>query len=168
MRRCYNTKSENVMSSTSQDTQNRSPQSKYECLIGVWKFSSYVRKDLQSNKTKDVFGQNPRGYLIYTREQRMMALVIPETRENLKSDADRIDHHKKMVSYSGTYTVSDNTVTHHVDVAWNEAWVGTHQQRFFQIDGSRLTITTVPTVYNIGEGEQISTLILNRCTDTTM
>lgn len=156
------------MSSTSQDAQVGNPQSKNECLIGVWKFASYLRKDLQSNKTMNPFGQNPRGYLIYTSEQRMMVLVIPETRENLKSDADRMDHHKRMVSYSGTYTVSDNTVTHHVDVAWNEAWVGTDLQRFFQIDAGQLTITTAPTVYNLDEGEQTSTLILNRCTNTIL
>jgi hypothetical protein len=30
-----------------------------------------------------------------------------------------------MVAYTGRYTIADGKLVHHVDAAWNEAWIGT-------------------------------------------
>jgi hypothetical protein len=67
-----------------------------------------------------------------------------------------------MVSYTGRYTIAGDKVTHHVDVAWNEAWIGTDLVRSFKITGDRLIITTAPTKYGIDGVEQVSTLTLER------
>jgi hypothetical protein len=131
-------------------------------IVGVWKFLSYVRTDAVTGKNTNIFGEHPRGWLIYTAEGRMMVIVVPEKRKLLVKDEDRIHHHKEMVSYTGRYTIEGNKVVHHVDVAWNEAWIGTDLVRSFTISGDRLTITTTPTKYGLDGVEQVSTLTLAR------
>ncbi len=49
-----------------------------------------------------------------------------------------------MLAYAGTYTVDDEKAVHHVDAAWNEAWTGTDQVRFYKLDGNRLAISGAP------------------------
>jgi hypothetical protein len=131
-------------------------------LEGTWKFLNYVRTDLGTGRNLNIFGAHPRGWLIYTAEGRMMVIVVPENRKLLETDADRIEHHKQMVAYTGRYTVGDGKVIHHVDVAWNEAWIGTDLVRSYEINGDRLTITTAPTKYGLDAAEQVSTLTLER------
>src|SRR5262245_53948439 len=70
-------------------------------------------------------GEHPKGYLIYTPEGRMMVIVVADNRNPPKADEDRIALHKHMVAYSGRYVVNGERVVHHVDVAWNPAWMGT-------------------------------------------
>jgi Lipocalin-like domain len=131
-------------------------------IVGTWRFLAYVRTDPTTGKNTNVFGEHPRGWLIYTAEGRMMVIVVPESRKPLEKDKDRIAHHKQMVSYTGRYTVAGDKVIHHVDVAWNEAWIGTDLVRSYKITGDRLTITTAPTKYGIDGVEQVSTLTLER------
>jgi Lipocalin-like domain len=131
-------------------------------IVGLWRFLSYTRTDPITGKNTNIFGEHPRGWLIYTGEGRMMVIVVPEYRKPLEKDEDRITHHKQMVSYTGQYTIDGDKVIHHVDVAWNEAWIGTDLVRSFKIDGDRLTITTAPTKYGVSGVEQVSTLILER------
>ena len=131
-------------------------------LVGTWKFLNYVRTDPSTGKNVKIFGGHPRGWLIYTAEGRMMVIVVPENRKPLEKDADRIEHHKQMVAYTGRYTLADGKVIHHVDVAWNEAWIGTDIVRSYNINGDRLIITTAPTKYGLDAVEQVSTLTLER------
>jgi len=131
-------------------------------IAGTWKFLAYVRTDPITGKNTNVFGEHPRGWLIYTAEGRMMVLVVPESRKPLETEEDRIGHHKQMVAYTGRYTIAGDKVIHHVDVAWNEAWIGTDLVRSYEIARDRLTITTAPTRYGIDGVEQVSTLTLER------
>jgi len=49
-----------------------------------------------------------------------------------------------MFAYTGRYEVSGAEVVHHVDTAWNPNWVGTEQQRTFELDGDTLILRTPP------------------------
>jgi len=131
-------------------------------LVGTWKFLNYVRTDPSTGLTVNIFGRHPRGWLIYTVEGRMMVIVVPESRRPLAKDEDRIEHHKQMVAYTGRYTIADGKVIHHVDAAWNEAWIGTDIVRSYKIIGDRLIITTAPTKYGLDAAEQVSTLTLEK------
>jgi hypothetical protein len=131
-------------------------------IVGTWKFLSYIRTDPGTGKNVNVFGERPRGWLIYTAEGRMMVIVVPESRKPLEKDEDRIAYHKQMVAYTGKYAIAGNKVIHYVDAAWNEAWIGTDLVRSYEIAGDRLTITTAPTKYGLDAVEQVSTLTLER------
>jgi len=43
-----------------------------------------------------------------------------------------------MIAYSGRYRVEDGKVITKVEVAWNEAWVGSEQVRFLRFEGDDL------------------------------
>ena len=113
-------------------------------LVGNWKLVSFVSEELATGKKTAVLGEHPKGYLIYTPQGRMSALLVHETRSPPKVDEDRINLHKYMFAYSGRYTVEGDKVVHHVDVSWNESWTGTDQVRYFKLEGDSLTITGPP------------------------
>src|SRR5262249_7461545 len=49
-------------------------------IVGTWKFLTYVRTDPVTGKNTNIFGEHPRGWLVYTAEGRMMVIVVPESR----------------------------------------------------------------------------------------
>jgi hypothetical protein len=117
-------------------------------LIGTWKLQSYVREVLPGGERVSQFGDHPDGYLTYTADGRMHAILIMDKRapprEVVPTDAEKSRLFASMVSYAGTFAVEGEKVVHHVDISWNQAWTGTDQVRFFKLDGDRLTITTAP------------------------
>jgi hypothetical protein len=113
-------------------------------VVGNWKLVSYVTEELPTGKKTALLGEHPNGYLIYTPQGRMMAVIVHETRSPPKVDEDRINLHKYMIAYSGRYTVEGDKVVHHVDISWNESWTGTDQVRFVKLEGDSLTIKTAP------------------------
>ena len=119
-----------------------------ERLLGTWKLISAVREEIPSGAKVDLFGQNPIGYLNYAPDGRMLALIVrgervrPASASATPAEAEAL--FSSMLSYGGTYTIDGNEVTHHVDIAWNESWTGTHQTRFFRREGDRLTLDTPP------------------------
>ncbi|MDP6012545.1 MAG: lipocalin-like domain-containing protein [Alphaproteobacteria bacterium] len=57
-------------------------------------------------------------------------------------ESGRAIAYSTMFAYTGRYEVSEGSVTHHVDSAWNPNWVGTEQKHIFQIDGDPLILRT--------------------------
>jgi len=118
-------------------------------LIGTWRLVSYQCKLVATGETEEIFGKNPHGYITYGRDGRMMVLIAsgrrprPGDLEKL-TDQERADLFRTMISYAGTYTFDGNTVTHHIDISWNEVSTGTHQVRNVKLDGNRLTLSTNP------------------------
>jgi hypothetical protein len=111
-------------------------------LIGVWQLLSYQTEFQDGSPKRAMFGEHPTGYLIFTREGRLMALIEAEGRKAPSTDADRASLLKTLIAYSGKYRVEGNRWTTSVDTAWNPAWDGTDQVRSFQIVGNRLTVTS--------------------------
>ena len=40
--------------------------------------------------------------------------------------------------------MNGEAVLYDVDISWNQSWTGTHQVRFYKLDGDTLTLTTAP------------------------
>jgi hypothetical protein len=108
-------------------------------LLGVWKLES-MYQELRTGERKNTFGEKPNGYLIFTPEKRMMALLTGEGRKPPNTDEDRIAAFWSVAAYSGTYHVEGDKWTTRVDVAWTETWVGSDQIRFFKREGDTLTV----------------------------
>lgn len=120
-----------------------------EDLYGTWRLLSDVREDVKTGAKSNNWGENPQGYLTYGRDGRMSAIVVggqrPKPKDLAKlSDNDRVALYKTMLAYAGTFSLEGTTVTHHVDISWNENWTGTNQIRHARIEGHRLYITTDP------------------------
>jgi len=93
-------------------------------------------------------GEHPNGYLSYSSDGRMYAIITGDNRikphDVAPSDEERAKLHRTLTAYAGTYTVETDKVIHHVDISWNEAWTGTNQIRYYKLDGNTLTITSGP------------------------
>jgi hypothetical protein len=57
---------------------------------------------------------------------------------------ERAELFSTMIAYAGTFTFDGETVTHHVDISWNENFTGTDQVRHVKLEGGKLSLTTNP------------------------
>jgi Lipocalin-like domain len=117
-------------------------------LIGTWKLKSYVREVAATGERYNERGEHPNGYLAYSADGRMYAIITWENRitpqDVVPTNDERIKLFSTMISYAGTYTFDAEKVVHHVDISWNQNWTGTEQVRFYKLDGDTLTITSAP------------------------
>ena len=72
---------------------------------------------------------------------------------------DMVQLFSSMYAYAGTFTIDGNTVTHHVDISWNENWTGTPQLRNVRLDGEKLYISTNPQSNGIDERIMVNELV---------
>ena len=118
-----------------------------DLILGSWRMTSWVTRDVATGERQVALGQNPRGTVVYT-PQCVTFLITKNNRarpERLPpSDEEKIALFDTMFAYSGSYTVESDRVVHHVDLSWNEAWSGTDQVRFCKVDEQTLSYTSTP------------------------
>jgi hypothetical protein len=107
-------------------------------IVGTWKLVSVMYEDAATKEKTPVLGAHPRGYQIATAKGRWLALVTGEGRPVPKTDEERAQALRTMISYTGRYRVEDGKVITKVEAAWNEAWVGGEQVRFIRFEGDDL------------------------------
>jgi hypothetical protein len=113
-------------------------------IIGTWKLVSVLYEDVQTKERTPVLGEHPKGCQIATPKGRWLALVTGEGRKVPENDADRGAALRSMIAYTGRYQVEGGKITTKVEAAWNEAWVGTEQERFYKFEGDRLLLESPP------------------------
>src|ERR1051325_4188306 len=119
-----------------------------ERMIGTWRLVATVIEDLSTGIKTHAWGAGPVGFINYGPDGRMMVINVRAGRDKpagaVPTAAEAAELFKSMLAYAGTYTVDGDTVTHHVDISWNEAWTGTSQVRFARFDGNRVHLSTQP------------------------
>ena len=111
-------------------------------LVGVWKIIAFQFETDDAKERRDIYDQNPSGFLIITAEGRMMALVTAGERP---SDASPDTLFGSMTAYSGEYRLHGvDTFVTKVDSAWHPAWLGTEQVRHFKLHGNTLSVVSPP------------------------
>jgi hypothetical protein len=131
-------------------------------LVGVWRLRSFSL-DAPGEGPREVFGPQPRGYLIFTPEGRMMTILTRPDRRPAVAPAEQAALLQSMVAYTGRYTVEDDRVTVRPDVSWNEAFTGTVQVRYYVVAGDTLSMRTAeqPSVLLPGR-RVVATLVYER------
>ena len=122
-----------------------------DSLYGTWRLVSAVRTVVATGEKEEVFGKAPRGFITYGPEGRMQVIIASDQRpqpsqsaiDNM-TDKEGRELLRTMTAYAGTYTFDGKTVTHHVDVSWNEVWTGTDLVRDVRLDAGRAILTTRP------------------------
>lgn len=112
-------------------------------LVGIWKLLSFENEFQDGSPRRAMYGQNPTGYIIFTAEGRMVAIIEGEGRKPPKTDEDRATLLRTMFAYTGLYRLEGDKWITKVDVSWNPAWNGTDQLRFYKLDGDRLQVTAM-------------------------
>jgi hypothetical protein len=124
-------------------------------IVGMYRLISEERTIVATGEVIPTKGVT--GYITYTADGRMLALIVREPRpkpdkvENL-TDQLRADLFRTMTAYGGTYTFDGKTIIHHVDISWNGAWTGTTQIRNITKEGERLVYTNPPIPFS-GDGK---------------
>jgi hypothetical protein len=138
----------------------------YEQLLGTWKMDSWTVEDLVSGEKSPALGESPAGYITYSREGRVMVLVLRGDRKKpaglVPTDAEKIALYDSMFAYAGTYSVDGEKVLHHIDMSWNEAWTGTTQIRFLKLQGDQLTYISAPARNPMNGRDCVHTVIFRR------
>ena len=111
-------------------------------LIGTWKLSGGEVEFQDSGERRPLYGTDRMGYITFTRDGRMFGIIEGDSRKPPQTDEDRARLLRTMIAYSGLYRLEGDKWITAVDVAWNSAWIGTEQVRFYKLDGDRLVVST--------------------------
>ena len=124
-------------------------------LVGTWKLLSASLSTAGGERNDAPFGPSPTGFLTYTREGRMSAMISYGGRKPLSvSDGslaavdEKAEAFGTFLAYSGRYTLTEDQVIHHVEISSLQNWVNTDLVRLIKFQGDRITLATPPTSIN--------------------
>jgi hypothetical protein len=134
---------------------------------GVWKVVDYTATDPATGEVKHPFGTNPIGNAIYTAKGQMSVFVagshrVPSKGTGAKRAEERAELFDGLYAYTGTYIVKGNSVTIHIESAWQPDWVGTEKTRTLKLDHDVLSIVTEPMTSPVDGKTYISTTSFRR------
>jgi len=117
-----------------------------DALVGTWKLES-ATITTDKGEVRNSWGEHPIGFLTYTEEGRMSAILTVDGRKPLSvSDFisapanERAEAFATMTAYAGRYTFTGKEVVHHVEAASMPNDVGTDLRRSVTLDGDRLVL----------------------------
>ena len=117
-------------------------------IVGVWKTTSVVTKEVASGKTVHPLGERLSGYYMYSKGGHFMLIIVGADRKAPATanptDAERIELQKTAAYASGTYKVEGNKTISRFDTSWHQVWTGTERSAMIEISGKKLTLTTAP------------------------
>jgi len=127
-----------------------SAQSK-DALVGTWKLVS-ATDTTEKGEKRDAFGSGAVGFLIYTADGRMTAMISHGGRKALSVPdyiaapaEERAAAFATFTAYAGTYTLESNRVIHHVQIASLQNRVGSDQVRtIVKLQDDELILRTPP------------------------
>ena len=136
-------------------------------LVGTWQLKSFSLIVVDTKETSRPYGENPTGYIQFSPGGHMVMFLaaggLKPPASGSYTDAERADVHRGIVgAYAGTYAVEGNKVTYHVLTSWRPEWIGRDQIRYFEIDGTKLTIKTTPVTFSRTGQSIIATLTFER------
>ena len=137
-------------------------------ILGTWKLVSYVGEDVATGASTPVMGAHPSGYVQYGRDGRMLVIIAGTDRHKpagpLPTPPEAQALLTSLLAYAGTYTLDTaaHTVTHHIDVSWDETRTGESHVRTYRLEGDRLTLTTQPSRDPASGRSTVRTLVWER------
>jgi hypothetical protein len=119
-------------------------------VVGTWTLVS--AEDVTDNGTAkgEPYGPKPAGFLTYTPDGRVWAIITNDGRKRLSSAwwwsasvEERASAYATFISYAGRYTRTGDTVAHHIEAASFQNWVNTDQtRRILKVEQDQLTLRT--------------------------
>jgi hypothetical protein len=119
-------------------------------LIGTWRLVSFEDRVDPNSEWTYPFGKNPSGYFVYDETGHVTIQIMrtpPPSKFASGDDARPTPEEAKAVydgyvAYFGTYTVDEakHVVIHHVEGSMHPSFIGTDQERIFELSADRLII----------------------------
>lgn len=130
---------------------------------GTWQLVSVTEQTSPAGPKTHPYGTHPSGYLTYLPDGHMSVLITHDDRltpnNKFLTEQQAAQLYAGLLSYAGTYTIKNNTVIHHIQVAWKPSWVNTDQTRQYQFDGNHLTLTVPLATSREGKNFAVSQLV---------
>jgi hypothetical protein len=96
------------------------------------------------------FGDDPQGFLMYSADGLMSAVLMAAGRPNLAmdlllgtstaTDAETVAAFHSAYGFAGTYVIEGTVITHQLLVSTVQNWVGTSQVRPFELEDDVLSL----------------------------
>src|SRR4029077_11637263 len=119
--------------------------------LGTWKLVSVSSSTASGERNDTPFGPNPAGFLTYTQDGRMMAIISYGGRKRLSSNDSRsapaeeqAEAFRTCVAYAGRYTLNGDKVIHHVEISSIQNWVDTDLIRGIKFEDDRIVLVAPP------------------------
>jgi hypothetical protein len=132
-----------------------------ERFHGAWRLVSIETRQ----EDGELFRRGKRtGYLLYTDDGYVSVAFMKEARPRFASGdirggtvEEKVAAVEGYVSYCGRYEVREESIIHKIEVSLFPNWVGVRQERTYEFDGDRLTLSTP--LMLVG-GRQLSTHVI--------
>jgi hypothetical protein len=115
-----------------------------EKLLGNWKLITLYTEDVQTKQRNNIFGERPSGYIGFTPAGRFFAFATADGRKRPNGPEEQAAAPRAMMAYTGKFRLEGHKFITKIDVAWNEAWVGTEQVHDWRLEGDTLHIISPP------------------------
>ncbi len=126
-------------------------------LIGTWQLISWENRGIDGQISYS-FGQDAVGYIMYQPDGYMFVAITRPHRAPFAvgdllrgSTAEKVAAAESYISYCGRYEFQGEKVIHHIQFSLFPNWVGGDQERFVELTGDRLQLSTRPMLL---EGKQ--------------
>jgi hypothetical protein len=124
-------------------------------LVGTWKLVSASTVDSSGGRDEVPYGPDPVGFLTYTEDGRVTALISYGGRKPLSIGAtpatlldEQAEAFKTFLAYAGRYRLSGDSVIHSVEIASIQNWVNQELVRTVKFQDDRVVLITPPTMMN--------------------
>jgi len=123
-------------------------------LVGTWKLVSASSTTSKGEPSEPPYGLDPVGFLTYTTDGRVTALISYGGRKPLSGGggalglAEQAEAFKTFLAYAGRYTLNGDKVTHHIEISSIQNYVDRDLVRSVKFVDDRITLVTPPTLVN--------------------
>jgi len=124
-------------------------------LVGTWKLVSASSTTSSGERSEPPYGPNPSGFLTYTGDGRVSALISYAGRKPLSfgaetpaQQAEQAEAFKTFLAYAGRYTLAGDKVNHHIEISSIQNFVGKDLVRTVKFQGDQIILVTPPTPVN--------------------
>jgi Lipocalin-like domain len=121
-------------------------------LVGTWSLVSASSATSTGERNETPYGANPVGFLTYSREGRVTALISYDGRKTLSFGGGTLEEQaeafKTFLAYAGRYRLIRDTVTHYIEVSSIQSYVNKELVRSIKFNDNQIVLVTPPTRVN--------------------
>ncbi len=124
-------------------------------LLGTWKLVSATSTDASGAQLDAPYGSNPDGFLTYSQDGRVTALISYTGRKPLSVGAkgaalleEQAEAFKTFLAYGGRYRLTGDKVIHSIEISSIQNYVNKELVRSVKFQGNRIVLLTPPTMVN--------------------
>lgn len=124
-------------------------------LVGTWKLLSVSSTDSSGQQLEPPYGADPVGFLTYTGDGRVTALISYAGRKPLSVGAkppalleEQAEAFKTFLAYGGRYRLAGDKVIHSIEISSIQNYVNKELVRSVTFQGNEIILVTPPSMVN--------------------